>query len=171
MKRTILALSTTLVVFVALFAVFVLRPVAKVKATTGCSDATLYGSYGIVAQGFQGGMPGDTELYPPANFSMLAKFDGDGHFTGSSLNVFVAGNPSPHNPASFIGGTYTVYSDCTCKLTTPTLAAFDATITGYGTAVDTGGDEVAGNLYSSNLNITGTFDARRVAAGKWGFLE
>jgi hypothetical protein len=170
MKRTIFGLATILVVFVATFAALALRPVAKVKAGQGCSNATLRGSYGVVAQGFLGGTPGYTELYLPANFTMLATFNGKGSFSGSSLNVFVAGNPSPHNPASFTGGTYTVNSDCTCTFTTPTLDAFDATITAYGIVVDTGGDELAGSAYSSNDNITGTFDAKRVGVGQWYFL-
>jgi hypothetical protein len=39
-----------------------------------------------------------------------------------------------------------------------------------GIALDTGGDEISGNLLSANPNITGTFDAKRVAAGLWYFL-
>ena len=166
MKRTIFALSTILVVFVALFAVLVLRPVAKVKAGQGCSNATLRGSYGLVAAGFwhvAGPVPSD--------LSMLIKFDGRGGLSGSSMNIVVDGSPGPGNPYNFAGGTYTVYSDCTCTFTTPHLAAFNATITGYGIAVDTGGDEFTGNLLSNNSNLTGTFDAKRVAAGHWGFVD
>jgi hypothetical protein len=51
------------------------------------------------------------------------------------------------------------------------LAAFDATITSHGIIADTGGDELAGNLESSNSNITGTFTAKRLAAGQWGFFK
>ena len=54
MKRTIFVLLTMLVVFVAVFSVLVLRPVPKVKATIGCSNATLFGNYGLVASGFYG---------------------------------------------------------------------------------------------------------------------
>jgi hypothetical protein len=54
---------------------------------------------------------------------------------------------------------------------TPTPNPWDAVITVYGVAVDTGGDEIVGNLVSSNPNTTGTFDAKRVAAGKWNFFD
>jgi hypothetical protein len=171
MKRTIFGLATILVVFVAIFAVFALRPVAKVRAGySGCSNKTLKGNYGLVASGFKGGLPGATEIYLPANFSMLVNFDGNGHFSASKLNAFVAGNPSSHNPASFTGGLYTVLSDCTCTLNTGYLDTFEATITAYGIVVDTGGDELVGSAYASdNLNITGTFDAKKIAEGRWIF--
>jgi len=164
MKRTIFVLLTMLVVFVAVFAVLVLRLVPKVKATVGCSNRMLLGNYGLVAPGFYGVVP--------ANFSMLVKFDGKGGFNGSSLNVVNNGVPDGGNPGSFTGGTYTVLSDCTCTFATPPLPAFGgAIITAYGIAVDTGCDEVAGNLSSNADNITGTFDAKRVAVGGWGFFK
>jgi hypothetical protein len=168
MKRTIFVLSTMLVVFAAVFSVLVLRPVPKVKATTGCSNATLRGSYGLVASGWYGHLDTPVE-FVPGNFSMLITFDGKGGFSGSSMNIVANGSPEAGNPYSFTGGEYTVNSNCTCTFITPTID--EATITVYGIAVDTGGDEVAGNLYSSNPNITGTFDAKRVAAGRWGFLD
>jgi len=166
MKRTIFTFVTTFVVFVAVLGVLVLRPVPKVKATTGCSDKTLSGSYGLVASGFW-----HIAGAVPANFSVLVEFDGKGGFTGSSLNIVVDGSPESGNPYSFTGGKYTVNSDCTCSFTTPVLAAFDATITSHGIIADTGGDELAGNLESSNSNITGTFTAKRLAAGQWGFFK
>lgn len=155
-----------LVVFVAVFTVLVQRPVPKVKATIGCSTATLHGNYGLVAPGFWH-VAGPL----PANLSMLINFDGKGGFTGSSMYIVVDGSPEPGNPYNFTGGTYTVNSDCTCTFTTPHLVAFNATITGYGIAVDTGGDELAGNLLSNNSNLTGTFDAKRVATGLWAFFK
>jgi hypothetical protein len=173
MKRTIFALSTILVVFVALFAVLVLRPVPKAKAATGCSDATLRGNYGLVASGWYGHVDAPLEFLP-GNFSMLVSFNGRGGFTGSNLNIVINGSPEGGNPYSFTGGTYTVNSNCTCTLTipnSPTPNPWDAVITVYGIAVDTGGDEVAGNLFSSNPNITGTFDAKRVAVGLWAIFR
>jgi hypothetical protein len=165
MKRTIFTFVTTFVVFVAVLGVLVLRPVPKVKATTGCSNKTLSGSYGLVASG-SWHVAGPV----PANYSVLVKFDGKGGFTGSKLNIVADGSPEAGNPYSFTGGKYTVNSDCTLTFTTPHLAAFDATITSYGIAIDTGGDELAGNVVSSNSNITGTFDAKKVAVGQLVFL-
>ena len=86
------------------------------------------------------------------------------------MNIVADGSAEPGNPYSFMGGNYTVNSDCTCAFTTPNLAAFDATITSYGIVADTDGDELAGNVLSSNANITGTFDAKRVAVGRLAFL-
>ena len=90
MKRTIFALSTILVVFVALFAVLVLRPVPKAKAATGCSDATLRGNYGLVASGWYGHVDAPLEFLP-GNFSMLVSFNGRGGFSGSHLNMVING--------------------------------------------------------------------------------
>ncbi len=165
MKRTTFTLVTTLALFVSVLGVLALRPVPKVKATTGCSNRTLSGSYGLVASGFW-----HVAGAVPANFSMLVNFDGKGGLTGSKLNIVGDGSAEPGNPYSFTGGKYTVNSDCTCTFTTPHLAAFDATITSYGVIADTGGDELAGNVLSSNANITGTFDAKRVAVGQWALL-
>jgi hypothetical protein len=172
MKRTIFVLLTLLVVIVAVFSVLVLRPVPKAKAATGCSNATLYGNYGLVASGWFGKFDAPVEFLP-GNFSMLVNFNGRGGFTGSYLNIVVNGTPEGGNPYSFTGGTYTVLPNCTCTLTIPNTPtnAWDAVITVYGIAVDTGGDEVAGNLFSSNPNITGTFDAKRVAIGLWSVFR
>jgi hypothetical protein len=170
MKRTIFVLATVLVVFVAVFAVLVLRPVAKVEPTTGCSNATLIGNYGLVAQGFYNGP--DYYEFVPANFSMLATFNGRGAFTGNYLNIVVKGSLDPDSPFMGVTGTYTCLPNCTCTWTipnTPTANPWDAAITGMGIALDTGGDEFSGNLLSANPNITGTFDAKRVATGLWHF--
>jgi len=173
MKRTIFVLSTLLVVFVAVFSVLVLRPVAKVKATTGCSDATLIGNYGLVASGWYGHLDDPVE-FVPGNFSMLATFNGRGKFTASYLNIVLDGALTTGSPFSVTDGTYTCLPNCTCTWTipnTPTANPWDAVITGMGIALDTGGDEFSGNLVSANPNTTATFDAKRVAAGRWGFLD
>ncbi len=158
MKRTIFALSAMLVVFVGVFTALVLRPVAKVKADHhGCSDATLSGNYALVAAGF-------VKEYD-SSFSMLATFDGKGGLTGSSFNIVYAVAPS--GPFTFTtGGSYTVSSDCTCTLTIPAEGHFTVGVTLNGIVVGTGGDEVAGTWYGDET--TGTFDAKRVAEGKWG---
>ena len=166
MKRTTFGLATILVVFVTVFAVLVVHPVRTVKAHHGCSEATLQGNYGVVGSGFIafGG-------WTPLNFSLLVNFDGNGHFRGSSLNFIEGGNTSSDVATSFTGGTYTVNSDCTCTLTTPAIAG--DILEFYGIVVDTGGDEVAGNVYDTTEvgEITMTFDAKRVAEGKWAFLD
>jgi hypothetical protein len=87
MKRTIFVLLTILVVFVALFAVLVLRPLAKVKASKGCSNRTLHGNYGLTARGF--------DLLYNASFSMLATFDGKGGLTGGGFNIVEYWTPYP----------------------------------------------------------------------------
>lgn len=170
MKRTTFVIVTMLVVFVAVLSVLVLRPVTGVKASTGCSNATLIGNYGLVAQGFYNVPdPG----FVPADFSMLATFNGKGAFTASNLNIVVNGGLEPGSPFT-VTGTYTCLPSCACTWTipnSPTVNPWDAVITVYGIAVDTGGDEIAGNLLSANPNITGTFDAKRVATGKWNFFE
>jgi hypothetical protein len=152
MKRTILALATVLVVFVAVFAVLVLRPVPKVKAHHGCSNRTLKGDYGFNASGFNSG--------EPATLEGLLNFDGNGNLTGSSLYTVVNGVPDPGNPNSFTGATYTVNSDCT--MTANGISIYSATVTAYGVVVDMGGGEITGDLLSSNQNTTATFDVKRV---------
>lgn len=156
MKRTIFGLATLLVVFVVAFTVLVLRPVPKVKAHRGCSNATLRGDYGLIGTGFYG-----TTTPVPANVSLLLNFDGRGGFSGSSVNFVLDGSPAPGNPYTFSGGTYTVNSDCTYTLS---LTDFDATVSVYGAVVDNGGGEISGNVLSSNTNVTGTIDAKKVAS-------
>ena len=168
MKRTIFGLATILVVFLTVFAVLVVHPLRTVKAHHGCSVATLHGNYGVVGSAFFTIGPG---TWMPANFSVLVDFDGKGGFSGSSLNFIEGGNTSPDTAPSFTGGTYTVNSDCTCTLTTPPIAG--DILVFYGIVVDTGGDEVAGNVYDTTEvgEITITFDAKKVAEGKWAFLD
>jgi hypothetical protein len=157
------------VVFLAVFAVLALRPLPKVKAEHhGCSQATLNGNYGLVGSGFYTVEAGPPAVIVPATLSMLVTFDGKGDVSGSNLYTVVAGSPVAVN-ATFSGGDYTILSDCSVTVTIPSL--FGATVTAYGTIVDTGGDELGGQLLSSLTNVTATFDAKRVAAGKWGYFD
>lgn len=165
MKRTIFAVSIVLVVFVAVFAMFALRPVPKVKASFGgCSDRTLRGWYGLTAQGYFGNPADESPYFFPGNFSMLVYFNGWGgtnSFQGSNIKVFYLTPTGTVNPtvANFTtGGTYTVDSNCTVTFTTPYFASINATITGYGTVLLYG--ETFGNLSSDNNNVTGTFDLK-----------
>ena len=107
MKRTIFALATVLAVFVAVFAVLVLRPVPKVKAHhhVGCSNGTLMGFYGFNAFGSNSG--------DPATLEGLLYFDGNGNLSGTEFYAVVNGVPDPGNPNSFTGATYSVNPDCT----------------------------------------------------------
>jgi hypothetical protein len=178
MKRTILALATMLVVFVALFAVLVLRPVRKVKAlpSGGCSNWTLHGWYGVTAQGYfiNPGVPDPPPYFLPGNFSMLAEFcpwaGSSNNFQGKDIKVVYLtpiGSVNPSVPDFTTGGTYTVNPDCTVTFTTPHFSSIDAAITGYGTVLSY--LETSGNLISlDNQNITGTFDAKPVEEGGGG---
>ena len=174
MKRTILALAIMLVVFVAVFAVLALRPVHKVRAHNGCSVASLKGNYGIVGTGFFGGT-GATEG-PAATFSAVLTFDGEGDFSGNEW-VTIEDNIVRGYPIidwSFTGGTYTVNPDCSATFTIPAIRDFgDRLGYGWGSLVDTVGDEIVGNLNTAPPSllsgpgiITTTFDAKIVAGGK-----
>ena len=113
----------------------------------------------------------------------MVTFDGSGAFTGDELNIISYElTPSPGlqpqtgSPFSNVTGTYTVNTDCSYTFTIPNPATpphnpWNATIYAYGVSVDTGGDEIMGNMYSSGLNSTATFDAKRVAIGKWDFFK
>ena len=169
MKRTVFLLATVLVVFVAVFAVLVMRPVRKVRAHTGCSNASLRGNYALVMSGlyYYDGYTWD--------FSMLANFDGQGNLSGSSLNTVYDGqNVGPEGtagPVSFTGGTYHVNNDCTVCMTIPSGVGpfYDYEVYFNGGVTDTGGDEAKGTAYFDYL-WSGTFDAKKVHEGSWNFL-
>jgi len=171
MKRTIFALSTMLVVFVAVFAVLTLRPLPKVKAGNhGCSLSTLNGNYGLVGSGFYNAGSTLSPNWLPATLTMIVTFNGTAAVGGDELYTMVSGHIS-HNDITVSGGVLTMNSDCSFNVTFPS-GLFDASeVILYGSAVDTGGDQVTGQLSASSLNVTGTFDAKRVATGKWNFFE
>jgi hypothetical protein len=153
MKRTIFALATILVVFVALFAVLVLRPIPKVKAHhRGCSNRTLMGYYGFNGFGFNS--------VDPATLEGLLYFDGNGNLSGTNFYAVINGVPDPGNPNSFTGATYTVNPNCT--MTASGISIFSATVSAYGVVVDAQNGEVTGDLVSSALNTTATFDVKKV---------
>jgi hypothetical protein len=155
MKRTIYALVTVLIVFVAVFGVLVLRPVPKVKAGHhGCSNATLNGSYGLVGSGIYDDLP--------ANASAQVNFNGQGQVSGVVDLMTVNGEYK--TDYSFSGITYTVNST-TCAFqvifTDPSLFSGSATLA--GTVVDSG-THVIGNVVGSGYNLTATFDIKKVAS-------
>jgi len=160
MKRTILGSATVLLVFAAVFAVLVLRPVPKVKAHHGgCSNATLKGDYGLTALG---SYVADFPAVYPGSISGILTFDGKGGLSGS--NLFAAAPPLTYGvtagPYSFSGQTYTVNSDCSLSVTL-TADFFSGALDLNGTVVDNGGNEVIGNLFSKHS--TATFQAKKVA--------
>jgi hypothetical protein len=105
MKRTIFALVTILVVFVAVFAVLVLRPVPKVKAHRGCSTAVLQGNYVLTASGFVG----TTAPFTPLSVVGTMEFDGRG---GVSYSLLAEEATWGVGYATDGSGTYTVDSNC-----------------------------------------------------------
>jgi preprotein translocase subunit YajC len=113
MKRTIFALVTMLVVFVAVFAVLVLRPVPKVKAHRGCSTAVLNGNYVLTASGFVG----TTAPFNPLSVVGTVEFDGRGGVSYMLLSK-KAGVTSYQNDGS---GTYSVDSSCKASVLTGAL--------------------------------------------------
>ena len=73
-----------------------------------CSNATIKGTYGLKATGFQG-----TEApFTPVTAVRTSIFDGNGNFEGSGY-VSIGGNPQPFTAR----GTYEVNSDCTVTIT------------------------------------------------------
>jgi hypothetical protein len=140
MKRTVLVLSTLLVVFVAVLAVLVLRPVRKVKAGGGCSNGSLSGSYAFMMKGQYEFLSVYAQEW---DMSMLATFDGKGNLSGSS--VIGAYDGYVYANQQFTGGTYTVNYDCSVSVNIPrALPAF------YDTPVHLVG------IVSSPGNVAGT---------------
>ena len=171
MKRTIFAFVTVLIVFVAVFGVLVLRPVPKVKAHHhGCSNATLWGNYGLVGSGwYLFGLATPALLAGPANASAVITFDGKGGFSGYNLYVVVAGTVIPGGPFTFSNETYTVNTDCTFSATFTESDIFEGSAIINGTVVDNEGNQIIGNLLSSGT--TATWEAKRVPGEEMPTLD
>jgi hypothetical protein len=169
MKRTVIVLSTLLIVFVAVFAVLVLRPVRKVKASRGCSNASLKGNYSVVMPGYYT----EEAVVAEWDFSTLASFDGQGNVSGSNLFGTYDGENWGGGPESFTGGWYTVYPDCSVAITLPEgLGVFDTDYYVYltGFVSDTGGDEASGTGFF-DVPWTGTWSAKKIREGRWNYFE
>jgi hypothetical protein len=157
MKRTIFAFATVLVVLLAAFAMFVLRPVPKVKAHRSCSNSTLSGDYGATVYGNQQGAPG------PLTNVVLLNFDGSGSFSGTeayAITGFKLSGPSANN---FTGGTYDVNPDCSMSFTVGTTV-------GQGVVVNADGREVIGQIFtpcsscpSTPNAVAAIFDVKKIA--------
>jgi len=163
MKRTIYMLSTLLVVFVAAFMVFGVRPAQKVRASQGCSNLSLHGNYQLVMEGSNEGI---LTSYP-WDFSMLANFDGTtgadelGGFSGSSVvGVY---NGEPYYYGSFTGGVYIVFSDCSVGIYFPSgLAVFDDYQVHLAGVISADGEALGIGYSSFDFPWTGSFDATKV---------
>ena len=104
-------LTRTNIVVIAL-AVLMAGLAPAAYAQSGCSVATLNGSYGFTYSGFSAkGTHGSTKFSVDA--AGVGTFDGAGNFS-VTFAVSFNGTPSLGNSAA---GTYTVNSDCTGVLT------------------------------------------------------
>ncbi len=156
MKRTIFGLATIFVVFLTVFAVLVVHPVRKVKATPPCSNATLNGTYGWTEFG------SEPEQFPAPFWTQtgLADFNGSGGFSESKIYYIENGHPDPANPSSVTGGTYTVDSDCTVTIC---YTWEGETYTDHGVIVDgVNVSEVIASEHSHKKDTTGHVDIKRV---------
>lgn len=114
MKRILLSVLVTLAVFAALIimATTSARTVPAAYAQSGCSVATLNGSYGFTDSGLsKQGIHGPTKF--PVAAVGVGTFDGAGNFSATVALSF-DGSSSLGNSYT---GTYTVNSDCTGVLT------------------------------------------------------
>lgn len=114
MKRSLLCVLVTLAVFAALMIIDTtsVRTVPAAYAQSGCTVATLNGSYGFTDSGFSAkGTHGSTKF--PVAAAGVGTFDGAGNFSVTFAQSF-DGTSSLGNSAT---GTYTVNSDCTGVLT------------------------------------------------------
>jgi hypothetical protein len=97
---------------------------------------------------------------------MLVTFNGNGTFSGSTMNIVANGSGLPGNPYYFPTGgataTYTVSPDCAVTVQIAGEFGGSVTVYGYGIIVDPLAQEIVGNVLSSNPNVTGTFHATKV---------
>jgi hypothetical protein len=147
-----------LVVFAAVIAVLVVRPVRTVKAQPGCSNRTLMGNYGWTEFGHEP----ESEGTPFWTMVGLVQFDGNGNFSGSNIYYIENGTPDPANPSSVTGGTYTVNSNCAVTIT---YSWEGETYTDHGLIVDAVGGEVIADEYSSDNDTTGHVDVKKIWGG------
>lgn len=106
--------SAVLMLLIAATVVFLTtnskRPVRTVHASTGCTEATLTGTYGFVWQGFDVLRHGTGAQLPWASAGVLS-FDGQAGVAAVVVGSSIGGKISlDQTPSS---GNYTVASDCT----------------------------------------------------------
>jgi gamma-glutamyltranspeptidase len=128
----------------------------------GCSNKTLFGTFGFVGTGFY--LQDETNV--PADVSGLVRFDGHGGFIATELNMVANGEALPGNPYEVpTGGATTAYSvnpDCSFTATISGQFGGSVTVTLWGIIINLTGTEITGNISSSNPNVTGTFHGTMV---------
>jgi hypothetical protein len=142
MKRSVTALlATALVVALAIIVITSNHGVRAVYAHSGCSIATLSGSYGLSFTGFSGRSERGPVNVPHAG-NGLATFDGAGNFAANYTDSF----NNEVNQGVVYTATYTVSPDCT------------GTFTGTGggdnfvfTVVHDGAEVLALDTFSRNM--------------------
>jgi hypothetical protein len=105
---------TLLVVSVAMLMVLV--TFGHARATKGCSNASLQGSYGIHLTGGAGAGPiAVGPPWPSIAFVGVLTFDGEGQFVGNlTLRLNTPSGPITQSKVPYTG-TYTVNPDCTAE--------------------------------------------------------
>ena len=153
MKRAVLGLATIFIVFLSVFAVFLVRPLRTAKANRGCSNRTVMGNYGWS----EFGMEPETKGTPFWTMAGLAHFDGNGNFTGTQGYIVQSGVPTGPGATT---GTYHVDSDCTITITYD----FESeTYTDDGVVVGPNGSEIMAAESSSGSDTTGKVDIKKIA--------
>jgi hypothetical protein len=126
--------------------------VRAVYASTGCTDATLKGSYAFFNTGFatpDRSVQGQEDPFAAVGVST---FDGLGNFSVNATVSFLGVVKTNQSTT----GTYTVNSDCTGSISL--TAGDDAGFT-FNLVIIGGGTEVVG--IEGPSGITGTLDAKR----------
>ncbi|MBW4631237.1 MAG: hypothetical protein KME30_04840 [Iphinoe sp. HA4291-MV1] len=112
-----------------------------------CSNATLKGTYGVLAEGYLG-----TELpLTYANGVRTAVFDGKGNFNGRgyvSANGIISQFTTP--------GTYEVSSDCTVTLYSTIVGGLGGESNQFGVIVD-GGKEIYTSRTDTGVSVNAVF--------------
>jgi len=123
-STTVLALSTV--------ALMIVGTARRAPANSGCSNATLRGSYGIRVTGNVLSRPA---AGPTASVG-IAQYDGGGQLT-ASLTQRVNGAAGPTTVSNQFTGTYSVNPDCTVEdvwhnVATGGSSTHESTITDHG---------------------------------------
>jgi hypothetical protein len=162
MKRAIVVLLTVLVVFVAVFAVLVLRPVQKVKATPYCGQTQLNGPYAWTETGTEFEVP---FAHPPSSWTEAGLVEFDGTSTVTSSNLYYIENGVASGPGSATGS-YTVAGTFPACTVTITYTWENETYTDHGVIVFEGVDtvdEVVAVEHSNKKDTTGTVRIKRIS--------
>jgi hypothetical protein len=159
MKRTILVLVSTLVIFLVVLGAFALRPVRKVEAAS-CSASTLYniGTFGYVGE----------SVYPSAGTWVgYITFLSSGSFLGT-----IYGGSAGSGSSSNISGTYSVNSNCTLTVSYASGQSVQGTIVSSGNEVllnQTSPTGVTNIIDLKQMTATGCSNATLYSIGSYGY--